>query len=270
MYKVLIVEDEDIIRKGLMFMVNWQEAGCLVIGEAANGQEGLEKIRETRPDIVIVDINMPILDGLLMLEQSIGEYGYDAIIVSGYSEFEYAKKAITLGVTEYLLKPVNLGGLHDALMKIGRKQGTAARIQGERRLIDMEKTKLGLLDSSAFELPGEMNPHVEFMVNYIKEHYSSRVSLTDVSSQCSMSCTYLNAKFKSGTGYTFNDFLNRYRIQKAVELLKENKLKVYEIADLVGFSDYKYFIKVFKKYAGCPPVRFAGGKERFWNSSHTG
>ena len=99
MYKVLIVEDEDIIRKGLMFMVNWQQAGCVVAGEAADGLEGLEKIRETRPDIVIVDINMPVMDGLEMLEKSIQEYGYDAIIVSGYSEFEYARKAITLGVT---------------------------------------------------------------------------------------------------------------------------------------------------------------------------
>ena len=75
MYKVLIVEDEDIIRKGLLFTVNWQEAGCVVVGEAVDGEEGLEKIRETRPDIVIVDINMPIKDGLAMLEESIGEYG---------------------------------------------------------------------------------------------------------------------------------------------------------------------------------------------------
>ena len=100
MYKVLIVEDEDIIRKGLLFMVNWQDADCVVVGEAADGLEGLEKIRDTSPDIVVVDINMPVKDGLSMLEDSIEEYGYDAIIVSGYSDFEYARKAIRLGVTE--------------------------------------------------------------------------------------------------------------------------------------------------------------------------
>lgn len=258
MFKVLIVEDEDIIRKGLMFMVNWQEAGCVVAGEARDGQEGLEKIRENRPDIVIADINMPVLDGLGMLENSIREYGYDAVLVSGYSEFEYARKAITLGVTEYLLKPVDFGALYDALRKITRKQAAAARVRDERKLIDMEKKKLGILECRSGS--GEDDPLVEFMVSYIKEHYSSRVSLTDVSGQCGVSCTWLNAKFKGSTGYTFNDFLNRYRMQKAVELLKENKYKVYEIADLVGFSDYKYFIKVFKKYVGCPPVRFAGGK----------
>ena len=79
MYKVLIVEDEDIIRKGLLFMVNWQEADCVVVGEAVDGLEGLEKIRETNPDIVVVDINMPVKDGLSMLEDSIEEYGYDAV-----------------------------------------------------------------------------------------------------------------------------------------------------------------------------------------------
>ena len=192
-------------------------------------------------------------------EESIGQYGYDAIIVSGYSEFEYARKAIGLGVTEYLLKPVNFNELYDALDKIIRKQTAAARLRDDMKQIDMEKKKLGILDGISCDKVKEGNRYVEFMMDYIKEHYSSRVSLTDVSEQCGMSCTYLGSKFKSDTGYTFNDFLNRYRMQKAVELLKENKYKVYEIADLVGFSDYKYFIKVFKKYVGCSPVKFVEG-----------
>ena len=111
MHKVLIVEDEDIMRKGLMFMPQWQEVDCIVVGEAANGQDGLEEIQKYRPDIVIVDINMPVMDGLEMLEKSIREYGYDAIIVSSYGEFEYARRGISLGVTEYLLKPINYSKL---------------------------------------------------------------------------------------------------------------------------------------------------------------
>ena len=256
MYKVLIVEDEDIIRKGLLFMVNWQEADCVVVGEAVDGLEGLEKIRETNPDIVVVDINMPVKDGLSMLEDSIEEYGYDAVIVSGYSDFEYARRAIRLGVTEYLLKPVNFNELYDALRKIKDKQQAAARLRHELKQLDMEKRKLGILDEPETGDSAEGNRHVEYMMDCIRNHYSSHLSLTDISEQCGMSCTYLNSKFKSFTGYTFNDYLNRYRMQKAVDLLKENKYKVYEIADLVGFSDYKYFIKVFKKYVGCSPVKF--------------
>lgn len=258
MYKVLLVEDEDIMRKGLMFMAKWQEVDCIVVGEAVNGQDGLEKIEKYRPDIVIVDINMPVMDGLEMLEKSIGEYGYDAIIVSGYGEFEYARRGISLGVTEYLLKPVNYPKLYEAIRKIQAKRSTDTTIQNAIRQIDVEKKKLGILE---VEEKKTGNRYVDYMIQAIHEKYPTRLVLADISEQCKVSCTYLNVKFKNETGYTFNDYLNRYRIQKAVELLKENQYKVYEIAEMVGFSDYKYFIKVFKKYIGCSPARFINENE---------
>lgn len=256
MYKVLLVEDEDIIRKGLMFMVNWQEMNCVVVGEAIDGADGIEKIKENRPDIVIVDINMPVMDGLQMLEESIKEYGYEAIIVSGYGEFEFAKRAIRLGVTEYLLKPVDFTELYDAIAKITKKLEANTRMEGYIRRIDLEKKKLGILETDISEAVSFKNKHVSAMVKYIEENYASRLSLTDLSEEYNLSCTYLNTKFKSETGYTFHDFLNRYRVQKAVEFLKSDQYKIYEIAEMVGFSEYKYFIKVFKKYIGCPPAKF--------------
>lgn len=253
MHRVLIVEDEDIMRKGLMFMPQWQEVDCIVVGEAVNGQDGLEKIRKLRPDIVIVDINMPVMDGLEMLEKSIREYGYDAIIVSGYGEFEYARKGISLGVTEYLLKPVNYANLYEAIRKIQVKRNTDTNIQDAIRQIDAEKKKLGILN---FVKARTGNHYVDSMLQAIHDRYATRLALSDISEECGMSCTYLNVKFKNETGYTFNDYLNRYRIQKAVDLIRENRYKIYEVADMVGFSDYKYFIKVFKKYIGCSPARF--------------
>lgn len=253
MHKVLIVEDEDIMRKGLMFMPKWQDVDCIVVGEAKNGQDGLEKIHELLPDIVIVDINMPVMDGLEMLEKSIEEYGYDAIIVSGYNEFEYARKGISLGVTEYLLKPIDYSKLYEAINKIKSKRKTDKRIKNVIKQIDVEKKKLGILE---FEKGKTRNRYVDFMLKTIHEKYATRLVLSDISEECQMSCTYLNVKFKNETGYTFNDYLNRYRIQKAVDLLKENEYMVYEIAEMVGFSDYKYFIKVFKKYIGYSPARF--------------
>jgi len=255
MYKVLIVEDEDIMRKGLMFMPKWQEIDCIVVGEAANGKEGLEKIQKHKPDIVIVDINMPVMDGLEMLEKSIREYGYDAIIISGYGEFDYARRGISLGVSEYLLKPVNYSKLYEAIRKIQAKRNTDTQIQNAIRRIDVEKKKYGILE---FEEKKTGDRYIDFMIQEIHDNYSERLVLADISKKCKVSCTYLNVKFKNETGYTFNDYLNRYRIQKAVDLLKENKYKIYEIAEMVGFSDYKYFIKVFKKYTGCSPARFIG------------
>mgnify|MGYP001041770937 FL=1 len=97
----------------------------------------------------------------------------------------------------------------------------------------------------------------------IRQHYAEHISLTDLSQQLNISCTHLNAKFKAETGYTFHDFLNYYRIRRAVELQKRGERKLYEIAELVGFSDYKYFNKVYKKYTGYSPnVIFPRGDEQ--------
>ena len=113
-------------------------------------------------------------------------------------------------------------------------------------------------------------------MQYIRQHYAEHISLTDLSQQLNISCTHLNAKFKAETGYTFHDFLNYYRIRRAVELQKRGERKLYEIAmsfkiektltkiaELVGFSDYKYFNKVYKKYTGYSPnVIFPRGDEQ--------
>lgn len=253
MYRVLLVEDEDIIRKGIMFTADWERVNCLVVGEARNGREGLEHIKSDNPDIVIVDINMPEMDGIQMLENSIYEYNYDAIIVSGYNEFEYARKGISLGVTEYLLKPINYSELYAALSKIIEKRERFSRLENEQRILDVEKKKMGLLEYKSQE--GSGNAYIDQMLQKVHMEYRKRIAITDISAECGMSCTYLNAKFKEITGYTFNDYLNRYRIQKAMEFLKEGTYKIYEVADLAGFSDYKYFIKVFKKYTGYSPTK---------------
>lgn len=255
MYKILIVEDEDIIRKGLIFMVDWLKVNCVVAGEAADGLEGLAKIEEIRPDIVITDVKMPFKDGLQMLEDSIARYAYEAIIISGYSEFEYAKRAITLNVTEYLLKPIDFAHLYQTIEKL------TAKIESNKKVREYMNS-LNHLPANPIMDPQMMlsakSKYVGKMLEHIRIFYSQKISINELSGKYGRSSTYLNAKFKKETNYTFNDFLNRYRVLQAVEMLKQDKMKVYEIAEAVGFQDYKYFIQVFKKYIGCPPSKFIG------------
>ncbi len=105
--KVLIVEDEIRIREGIENLLSKLNIGLELAGEAENGEEGLRLLRELKPDIVITDIKMPRKDGLEMLTRMVEEHiGAKAIVISAYSEFEYARKAVKLGVTEYLLKPI--------------------------------------------------------------------------------------------------------------------------------------------------------------------
>ncbi len=253
MYKVLVVEDEDIIRKGLIFMVDWLKVNCIVAGEAADGEEGLEKIKEIRPDIVITDVKMPFKNGLKMLEESIGQYEYEAIIISGHGEFEYAKKAITLNVTEYLLKPVDFEHLYITLEKLTNKIESNRKVRDYMKALDHAPTDK-IMDAH-FTYTNK-SKYTAKMLEYIRTCYRHKISINDLSEKYGISSTYLNVKFKKETNYTFNDFLNRYRVLQAVELLKQDKLKVYEIAETVGFQDYKYFILVFKKYIGCSPGKF--------------
>jgi two-component system response regulator YesN len=118
MLKVLIVEDEEIIRKGLVLTINWFELGCEVIGAAKDGVEGLKMIIETEPDIVIADIKMPFIDGLEMIEEAEKEVVFKSILLTSYTEFGYAQKGIQLQVSGYLLKPVNEEELKSTIERI--------------------------------------------------------------------------------------------------------------------------------------------------------
>lgn len=116
-YKLLIVEDEIMIRQGLICAVDWKTMGITEIQEASNGAEGVEKVKSFHPDIVITDICMPIVSGLDLIKQTVAEYHYIPIIISGYSDFEYAQTAIEFGVTAFLLKPIDIEKLQEAVEK---------------------------------------------------------------------------------------------------------------------------------------------------------
>ena len=118
MYRVLIAEDEDIIRKGIAYTMDWVSMGCTIIGEAANGKEGVDKIKELSPDIVLADIMMPMMDGIEMIRQGQEICDFKSIIMTSYADFEYAKKAIDLGVSAYLMKPVDEEELKKNIEKV--------------------------------------------------------------------------------------------------------------------------------------------------------
>lgn len=255
MYKVLLVEDETMIRKGLAYSFDWTQSGCVVVGEAANGVEGVGKIRELQPDIVITDVGMPIKNGIEMLEETMEECGYCAIILSVYDEFHYAKQAMHLGVVEYLIKPLEYGQLREALERAKEqcriKKHFYESLDRTEKVMNQENMDWQVV------IPDTVSSRrVSAMLDYIRENYGKKISIEDLVEPLQVSATYLNQKFKEETGFPFNEFLNRYRIGQAVELLKEGDCKVYNVAAEVGFKDYKYFINVFKKYTGVVPGKF--------------
>ncbi|WP_303970657.1 response regulator, partial [Faecalicoccus pleomorphus] len=129
MYRVVVIEDEEAIRKGIIMSIDFSALNCILIGEAGNGVEGIKLIQEKKPDIVITDVTMPLMSGIEMIEQTL-EYNYTSIIISGYDEFSYAKKAIKLGVCDYLMKPIDKEELNNVIQSIVSGFDLSSKISG--------------------------------------------------------------------------------------------------------------------------------------------
>ena len=122
MFKVFLVEDESVIREGLKNNIPWEECGYELVGEASDGEMALPLIRKTVPDVLITDIKMPFMDGLTLSSIVKKEFPeIRIVIVSGYDDFEYARKAIAIGVDDYLLKPIAKADFVRVLQKIQKE-----------------------------------------------------------------------------------------------------------------------------------------------------
>lgn len=248
MKRVIIVEDEQIIRTGLKLTFDWARHGCVVIGEAADGGEGLQLIKSHQPEIVITDIKMPDMDGLTMIKKGLSEVQFVSLILTSHSEFEFAKKAIKIGVSDFLLKPLDHQELAQALDSAVQHLDSLATV-----------TLTTNIDSpylTGCERSQPMTKHIKETVQYIHEHYDDKIILEDLVISTGMSATYLHRKFKEEMNTTINQYITFYRINKAIELMRQGEDHIYKIAEEVGFNDYKYFASVFKKKVKYTPTEF--------------
>lgn len=261
MLKVLIVEDEDMIRKGLIHTVDWTSMGCTIVGEAKNGKEGLEKIQELNPDIIFTDIIMPKMTGIEMLEQAKEMGDFKSVILTSYSEFEYAQKAINLQVSNYLLKPVDEDELSSVVEKM-KKEIYDRRTYSTLLEKTKDKGEIRFNDLDIYiEQKESSNPYVSRVLNIIKSEYKHKLTIETVAEELGVSSSYLSRKLKEEMSQTFLEILHKYRLQKAIELLNEGIYRVYEVSDMTGFNEYKHFCQVFKKYIGIAPTEFMKNKE---------
>ena len=139
----MIVDDEFYFREALKISVPWEQLGFEICGEAKNGKDALEKIEQLKPDVALVDINMPIMDGLAFLQVvRERELNIKIVILTGYSEFNYAKEAVHLGVKNYILKPIDENELANTLIQIKKM------IESEKNIkIEIEKLREHIKDS---------------------------------------------------------------------------------------------------------------------------
>lgn len=231
MYKVMIVDDEDIIVNGLVQVMQWNKFNCEVVATAGDGLSAMPLIEQHKPDILFTDIRMPNVDGLSLIAAVKSENPHMQItILSGYPDFEYAKKAIGLGVSRYILKPSKFSELEEAL---------AAMVENLGGITHTEPTETGADNAQNFIIKNA--------IAYIEEHYSEKLTLTDVAEKVYVSQWHLSKLIAKNTNQSFSDLLNGVRITKAKELLNDPSLKIWEISETVGFADVTHFSRIFKK-----------------------
>jgi two-component system response regulator YesN len=401
LWKLLIADDEPKIRRGLANVLPWEEMGISLVGEAENGVQAVEMARHLQPDLLFVDINMPLMDGLAMIEQlGLLLERSVVIVISGHDEFRYAQQAVQLKVFDYLLKPVlksklesvvsralekleevkrsseELSTLSQQMQKnsamirdhflvnwmdglvnaedadwnlnyfrmmwpgsvrvtvikpvhnadsgkktrvwdkkllefavrniaedvvraeanfpaavwndlrgqtilvgaphnpfqwdslIGGVRDKAEDIVQKNLLMETGETGEGSRGIPALYkqlmrelgLKGGLSPIVILTMKYIERQYHlPSLTLSDVAEGVQVSSTYLSKQLKREMGLSFIDYLTEVRIRKAIQLMNDPHLKVYEIAGHVGYSSQHYFSSAFKRVTGHSPMLYKRG-----------
>ncbi len=236
-----MIDDEDIIVEGLKRVVNWDRYGCEVAAVAFSAEEGAKVIREIKPDILFTDIKMPDQDGLTLLAGLRSEFPNMLVtVLTGYREFEYAQKAIRLGVSRFLLKPSRMDEIDEALEHMTRI------LSGENPAKERA------------EEPAAEGFVVRQALQYIQKRYNEKLSLMNVASHCFVSQWHLSKLLHKNLDKNFYEIINELRIRKAKELLEEPGLTVAAICEMVGYNDPAHFSKVFKRLEGISANEYRG------------
>ena len=231
--RIVIVEDEKRAARGLRSLPERISADYTIVGEAPDGISAFELIKKEQPDLVFTDIRMQFMDGLALIK-AVREYGLDTrfVIISAYEEFDYARAALKLNVTDYLVKPVTEEEVRQVMEHLKAQEKEQDQ---EKRLRD------------AYPLA---HPVILKALDAIEKDYSSRISQKELAEKLGVTAEYFSYLFAKDVQETFSRFLRRYRISKACEQLDAGEESAETIAYRVGFSDMKYFYKCFKDETG--------------------
>lgn len=399
MWKLLIADDEPKIRRGLRKIIDWKSHDVQVIGEAEDGEVALDLIERLEPDIILLDINMPFLNGLNLLEKINDlNMNFIIIIISGYDEFSYAQKALEYNVFDYVLKPVSREKMEKIIVKalnklkmieenndygqwvtkqlnenmellkrnfflewfenkiseeevikqlkyfnikFGKNLGIVTIKIIDKLNLDLKNNKWNdelieyaignmikdifkdterivifsdsikniiiLTDNIEIERWSKINSEIEeiinnylkfnviieqrnttngilqvkqdylklieitksknnfspmvlYTINYIQGNYYNNLNMAHISDKLEVSSSYLSKILKKETGLSFIDFLTNTRIEKAIQIMKDPSVKIYDVAELVGYNNQHYFSRAFKKIIGVSPTEYKRGK----------
>lgn len=229
-YQLLFVEDEILVRKSIqkMLLLYREE---IVVHTAADVFEAKQIMQQHDIHLLLLDIQLPEVDGLTFLQQlRLKNPDLKVIILSAFSEFAYAQRAIDLHVMKYLVKPISKDRLLEA--------------------IDLSLAQI--------ELAPTIDHHasIQEALRYIEMHYNEPISSQEIAAVVHLNSSYFSTLFKQTVGMKFSHYLTTYRMKQAKKLLLENKYSIEEISIRVGYQTSKYFIQIFKDYEKITPKQY--------------
>ncbi len=240
MYKALIIDDEKPVRIAIQKLANWRKYHVSQVFQVENGAEALHSMRELKPNIVFVDMHMPVLDGVGFLEKASREFRDTVyIVISGYDDFTYAQSAIRYGASEYLLKPVVADELNRAVEK-------AVLLLNPKENFDEDVEESAITAEEVIEL----------IHDAILTKYRENIKISDFAEKYFFSREYLSKLYKNKYGLGIYEDLSRIRMERAMALLRDPRIRIQDIAARVGFTDNNYFSKAFRKYTGLTPSEY--------------
>lgn len=238
MFRVFLVDDEELIMKEIAASVPWMDNGFEVIGMESNSKKAVERVLELKPDVVFSDLRMPYLDGHIFMK-TVRDRGLDIefVMLSAYGTFEDARTFFQQEGFDYLLKPLQIQEaqlvLEKLALKLSRKKPTL--------IADTEEL---------------MNPSFTALVEYVNTNFYEKFTLEQLSKKFGLSAGYICSLFAKYQNTTLTCFVTQIRMEHAAKLLGSSNMTLKLIANECGYNDYFYFNKVFKGYYGVAPSQY--------------
>jgi len=263
--KILICDDEPMVRLGLISMLEEIEPDIHDYIQAENGLELIDAVME-QPDIAFVDIQMPLMDGLGAIEKAKEKSPATRwFLVTGHSKFEYAKKAISLGITDYLLKPVGVSDISNVMKKVNRLKSNDHLVKKYLKAItdvDFDVTSSQSI-ASKIQTITDIGNNPEFQADivskakaYIQSNYCKDIGVDSIADILGITPNYLSRLFREQTGVRLKDHITQLRIEKAKSLINTPGYSIKKVAEEVGYYSARHFSKVFFKVTGKTPSEF--------------
>lgn len=246
---VILIDDEEVAVNALKRRVDWQKYGVDEVYIAHSMGEAQTVFREKVVDVMLCDIELPQGSGLDLFEWVKIYYPtVECVYVTCHPEFEYMRKAMQLGSADYILKPIDYEELDHVL------SGLMERVRCRRRA---ESIPTEIMQKAAGEEGTRPQDDVITTVKrYVREHIQDDIYIADIAKQVFLNEQYLMRTFKKSTGVSILEFITGERLWLAKELLINTNYPINRVADMVGYGNYSYFTKIFKRNTGLTPQGF--------------